>query len=169
MASRILTFFSCTCYLVLLVSLIIIGFASFIVGSIGVGLFIPFSITSNHYKNTTCFIVDVNSDRCDQSCFDVLWSVEYFIRQGRSSQYLFSTIMKKFDTSTEQTKKVALYTDRTNHTCYYDTREVLRVQWDPPTSPRPFLIMMIVGFSITAVYLISIAIFYRCRLNKCIQ
>ena len=169
MASRILTFFSCTCYLFLLSTITIIGFASFIVGSIGAGLFIPFTITSDNYRNTTCLIVDVDYDRCEDACFDVLWSVKYRIRNPTFGQQVFSTIIEKFDTLAEQSNNVALYTDRSNHTCYYDKREFVRVQWEEPTSPRPFFIMMIVGFSLTGVYVICIGIFYCYRLNKCIK
>lgn len=169
MASRILTFFSCTCYLFILISITIIGLTSFITGSIGAGLFITFSINAKNYKNTTCFIVDVDYDRCDDTCFDVLWSVKYRLRNSRSGQYIFSTIIEKFDTLNEQSKNVAFYNERSNHTCYYDKTEVVRVQWEAPTSPQPFFIMMIVGFCVTGIYAICIVIFYLCRLKKCVK
>jgi len=156
MASRILTFVSCTLYLFILVNFTIIGFASFIVGSIGVGLYVPTFMTYKSYENTTCFIVDIECDTCQDSCYYIMWSVEYYI----SSQYTFSTITQTYDTSDEITEIISVYQIRSNHTCYYDKTKVVRVQWKEPSSPKPYLIMMAVGYSLTGIYLILIGIFY---------
>ena len=162
MASRILTFVSCTLYFFLLFTFTIIGFASFIIGSIGVGFFIPTSRIYNTYKTTTCLIVDVDYDTCTDSCYYVMWSVEYYI----SSQYTFSTIQKTFDTFNEITEIISIYEDQSNHTCYYDQNQNVRVQWNQPASPQPYLIMIIVGFSLTGIYLILIGFFYYYRSRK---
>jgi hypothetical protein len=166
MASRIVSFVSCTLYFILLVNLTIIGFASLLVGCIGAGLFKSTSITYDHYKNTTCFIVDMEYDTCENSCYYVMWSVEYYISNSTSSQYTFSAITQIHDTSKKILEKVAIYKDLTNHTCYYDKRHLVHVQWDKPSSPTPYLIMMIVGFICTGIYLIFIGIFYYCRFHE---
>jgi hypothetical protein len=165
MSSRILTFVSCTLYFFLLLNFTIIGFASFILGSVGIGLFIPTLLNYESYQNNTCFIVDLEYDRCQDSCYYVIWSVEYYILNSPSSQYTFSTISQTFSTLNEAEKTVSVYSDRSNHTCYYDIKQIVRVQWNQPSSPEPYLIMMIVGFILTGIYLIFIGIFYFYR-NK---
>jgi len=160
MASRILTFVSCTLYLFLLINFTIIGFASFIIGSVGVGLFVPKFITYQAYENSTCFIVDIEHDTCQDSCYYIMWSVEYYITNITSSQYTFSTITQTYDTADVITDIISVYKVRSNHTCYYDKTQVLRVQWNEPSFPTPYLIMMTVGYSLTGIYLILIAIFY---------
>lgn len=160
MASRILTCVSCTLYLFLLISFTIIGFASLIVGAIGVGLYIPTSQTYNNYNNNTCFIVDVKYDACIDSCYYITWSVEYHATR----RYSFSTITQTYETLNEVSEQIAIYSDKSNHTCYYDLTQITRVQWTRPPSPTPYLIMLIIGFSLTGIYLILIAFFHCYRL-----
>lgn len=166
MASRILTFVSCTLYFFLLLNITIIGFASLIVGSVGVGLFIPTLVTYDSYQNNTCLIVDIEYDTCGDSCYYIMWSVEYYRLNQTSSQYTFSTITQTYNTLDEILQKFLIYKFRSNHTCYYDKTKIVRVQWDEPSSPKPYLIMMVMGFSLTGVYLILITIFYRYRSQK---
>lgn len=159
MASRILTFVSCTVYVFLLLTFTIIGFASFIIGSIGTGLYIPTERTFNTFHNNTCQIVDIDYGPCQDSCYFIMWSVEFYV----SSQYVFSTIREKFETDSEMMDKVENYNLLMNRTCFYDETLHVRVQWNQPASSRPYFIMIIVGFSLTGIYLILIGFFYYKR------
>lgn len=164
MASRIIACIACTLYFCLLISITIIGFGSMIVGAVGIGLYIPTSTTYDSYKNNTCAIIDVDYDSCIDSCYYVMWSVKYRVSYGKTRQYTFSTITKTYNTLNEVKKETDIYADNTNHTCYYDQSEVARVQWTRPSSPKPYLIMLIVGFSLTGIYLILIAIIFSYRI-----
>lgn len=166
MASRILTFVSCTLYFFLLLNFTIIGFASLIVGSVGVGLFIPTLITYDSYKMSTCLIVDIEFDSCGNSCYYIMWSVEYYLLNQTSNQYIFSTLTETYDTIDDVSKKISSYKIRSNHTCYYDKRQIVQIQWNEPSSPQPYLIMMMVGFSLAVFYLILITIFYCYRTHQ---
>ncbi|CAF0793162.1 unnamed protein product [Rotaria sp. Silwood1] len=163
MASRILTLVSCTLYIFLLVTFTIIGVASLIVGVVGVGRYIPTKAAHRTHKNVTCLIVDVDYDSCQHSCYYVMWSVEY--RVAKSNKYTFSTIIKKYGTLGEALAKMVNYNVRTNHTCYYNKKKIVHVQWEKPSSSKPYLIMMIVGFTLTGIYIIIITIVsvYRFR------
>ncbi|CAF0810602.1 unnamed protein product [Rotaria sordida] len=163
MASRILSFVSCTLYFFFLINFTIIGLTSFIIGVVGIGRFIPTHITYTTHKNTTCFIVDVDYDICQDSCYCVMWSIEYHI--SKSHKYTFSTIIHIYETLDEALKKITIYNIRTNHTCYYDKTQHVNIRWEKPSSSKPYLIMMIVGFSLTGIYIIIIAVvsFYRSR------
>jgi hypothetical protein len=91
-----------------------------------------------------------------------MWSVEYYI----SGQYTFSTITHTYDTFDEISEKAAIYKDRSNQTCYYDKKKFVRIQWNKPSSPKPYLIMVVVGFSFTGIYLIIIGFVYYYRSQK---
>ena len=156
MASRILTFVSCTLYFSFLVIFTMIGLTSVIIGFVGLGLYIPTLINSNAYEKNTCFIIDHEYDTChrqnDLSCYSIMWSVEY----TASDSFIFSTITKIYETPKEALDILKDYKDKGNYTCYHHETQVTDVQWEEPSSPVPYLIMMIVGFSLTGIYLIVI-------------
>jgi hypothetical protein len=172
MASRILTCVSCTLYLSFLVTLTITGLTSIIIGFIGLGLYIPTFINSKAYTANTCLILDHEYDTCRQQnddsqppCYSITWSVEYTISSSTSEHYTFSSITKFYDSSIEALDELKTFTDQTNHTCYSHNTHNTDVQWEEPKSPKPYLIMMIVGFSLTAMYFIVIGLvaLYRYR------
>ncbi|CAF2518110.1 unnamed protein product [Rotaria sp. Silwood2] len=164
MASRIVTFVSCTLYLFFLVIITIIGLASFIIGIIGVSRFISTHVAWTAHKHVTCLIVDVDYDSCQDSCYYVMWSVVYHV--SKFNKYTFSTITQTYDTLDVALKKIAIYNVRTNHTCYYHKKQIVNVKWEKPSSPKPYLIMMIVGFSLTGIYIIIIAIVFIYRYRR---
>jgi len=172
MASRIVTCVSCTLYLCFLVTLTIIGLTSVTIGFIGLGLYVPTFINSKAYISNICSIIDHEYDTCRQQnddsqipCFSIMWSVEYTISNSTYATYKFSTITELYDTSREALDALKIYKDRTNHTCYYHNIQNTNVQWDEPKSPKPYFIMMVVGFSLTGIYFIVIGFvaLYRCR------
>lgn len=167
MASRILTFVSCTLYFTLLVILTAIGLTSIIIGFVGLGLYIPTFINYHAYSSNSCLVIDHEYDTChlrDDICYSVMWSVEYGVSNRTYYRYIFSTITQFYDTPQEALDKLKLYTDKQNYTCYYHKTDVLDVKWDRPSSPRPYLIMMIIGFTLTGTYFIVIGFItiYRC-------
>jgi hypothetical protein len=173
MASRILTCVSCTLYFSFLVTLTAIGLISIVVGFIGLGLYIPTFINSKAYTSDTCSILDHDYDPCQQqndtsdtSCYSVVWSVEYTILVSTSERHKFSTITQNYDTSVEALDNLRIYKVQTNHTCYYLNAHTTDVQWDEPKSPRPYLIMMTVGFGLAAIYFIVIGCVAVCRCRR---
>lgn len=169
MTSRILTFVSCTIYFVVLCTLSIIGLTAIVIGIVGLGLYIPTVNYYNEYNENICTVLSHHYDICSQqkdlTCYSVEWSVEYNILNETLDQYVFSTIKKTYKTPDDALNQLDYYQDKNNYTCYYDKINVLDVKWDRPTSPTPFLIMVIVGFVITGINSIiigSVAI-YRCR------
>ena len=64
MASRILTFVSCTLYLSFLIIITVVGFTSIIIGFVGLGLYISSSLNFNSYNSTLCFVIDYDYDIC---------------------------------------------------------------------------------------------------------
>jgi hypothetical protein len=93
-----------------------------------------------------------------------MWSVEYRITNQTFERYIFSTITETYNTPVVALNKLQIYEDGDNYTCYYNTINVLNVKWDKPTSPKPYLIMMIIGFTLTGIYFIVIILItiYRC-------
>ena len=170
MASRVVTFVSCTLYVTLLIGSTVIGLAPFVIGTIGLGLYIPTSIIYNSYKNNTCFILDLQYDSCNSvhhffqdTCYSIMWSVEYYIVNSTSNRYVFSTIKQAYPTLEEVFETILRYKERSRHICYYDKTRTADVQWNEPSSPRSYLIMIIIGFSLTGIYLIIVGSFYLYR------
>lgn len=167
MASRILTCVSCTLYLTFLIILTAIGLTSIIVGFVGLGLYIPTLINYNSYSSNSCFVLDHEYDTChlrNDICYSVMWSVEYTISNRTSQSYMFSTITQIYYSATEALDKLKTYKNNQNYTCYYHKKDSLDVQWNKPSSPRPYLIMMIIGFTLSGLYFIVIGFItvYRC-------
>jgi hypothetical protein len=167
MASRILTIVSCTLYFVFLVILTAIGVTSIIIAFVGLGLYIPTLINYNTYSSNICYVIDHEYDTChltNSICYTVMWSVEYRITNQTFERYIFSTITETYNTPVVALNKLQIYEDGDNYTCYYNTINVLNVKWDKPTSPKPYLIMMIIGFTLTGIYFIVIILItiYRC-------
>ena len=166
MASRILTCVSCILYF----SFPVIGLIAIVIGFIGLGLYIPIYINSTRYKINTCLIHNHEYDTCYQgkslfqdSCYSIKWSVEYIISNSTSDRFIFSTITQIYRTSIEALDQLKIYKDKNAYTCYYHNIRTADVQWDRPISARPYLIMTIVGFSLTGIYLVVIGfiILYR--------
>jgi hypothetical protein len=173
MASRVVTFISCTLYVTLLIGSALIALAPFVVGTIGVGLYIPTSIIYDLYKNNTCFILDLQYDSCNSvnkffqdTCYSIMWSVEYYILNSTSSLYVFTTITKTYPTLEQVLGKIIRYKERSHHICYYDKTHIANVQWNEPSSPTSYLIMIIIGFSLTGMYLIIFGSFYLYRSKR---
>jgi hypothetical protein len=167
MGGRILTLFSCTLYFSILFILTAIGLTSIIIAFVGLGLYIPTSINYNTYINTTCSVLSHEYHVCHQQsglCYSVKWSVEYPVLNQTSESYLFSNIKQVYDTPIEALNILTIYQDGNNYTCYYNKEEVLTVKWSKPESPGPYLIMMIVGFTLTGIYFIVIGfiVVFRC-------
>jgi len=167
MASRILTVVSCTLYFSFLVILTAIGVTSIIIGFVGLGLYIPTLINYNAYSSNICYVVDHEYDTChltNDICYTVMWSVEYPITNQTSEGYIFSSITETYNTPLVALDRLQTYIDGDNYTCYYQKINVLDVKWDKPSSPKPYLIMMIVGFTLTGIYFIVIILIaiYRC-------
>ncbi|CAF3316021.1 unnamed protein product [Rotaria socialis] len=158
MSSRIVTLVSVTLYFVLIISFTIIGFASLIVGAVGLANFIPTYKAFKTYRNNTCLIVDIDYDWCPDTGYCVMWSVEYYISNAAYTQLLFSTIVNKFESTAKAMQKIDTYDIITSQICYYDTTKLVNVQWEQPVSPTPYFFMMIIGLSLNVAYIISIAL-----------
>jgi hypothetical protein len=169
MASRILTCVSCTLYVCILSILTVIGLTAIVIALIGVGLYIPTLINYNSYISNSCFIISHTYGTCQQqnsvTCFSDMWSVRYSISNRTSQHYLFATITLTFSKSTDALTKLKTYVDNNTYPCYYSSKDTTTVKWDSPTSPRPYLIMIIVGFSLSGIYFIVLAFIgiYRCQ------
>jgi len=168
MASRILTCVSCTLYFFCLITLTTIGLTSIIVGFVGLGLYIPTLINYNTYITNVCSVIDREYTICEQQnniCYSVMWSVEYLVLNQTSESYIFSTITETYNTAVKALKDFRTYKENNSYTCYYPKDYVSDVQWNEPSSPTPYLIMMIVGFTLTGLYFIAIGIItiHRCR------
>jgi len=171
MASRILTFVSCTLYLSFLIIITVVGFTSIIIGFVGLGLYISSSLNFNSYNSTLCFVIDHDYDTCHQQnedlCFLIMWSVEYTVPNSDvSDRYIFSTITKTYDTPQKALNDLDSYKDNGTYTSYYHRTHFEDVKWEQPSSPTPYLIMMIVGFALTLIYFVvitSLTIYHRFR------
>lgn len=170
--SQILTLVSCTLYCSVVTIVTIIGLTSIVIGFIGLGLYIPTYTNYYIYSETTCLIIDHEYNECHQgdaaaqnTCYSIMWIVEYMIIDSIPDCYVFSTITETYETSAEALGKLKNYQDKTSPTCYYNPSNTANVQWERPKSSRPFFIMMIVGFSLTGAFFIilGIIIAYRCR------
>ncbi|CAF3680987.1 unnamed protein product [Rotaria socialis] len=157
MSSRIVTLVSVALYFALIISFTIIGFASLIVGAVGLANFIPTYTAFKAYTNNTCLIVDIDDDWCPNTGFCVMWSVEYYISNGTHAQLIFSTIVNKFVSTATAMQKIDTYDIITSQICYYDTKKLVNVQWEKPVSPTPYFFMMIIGLSLNVAYIISIS------------
>jgi len=169
MASRILTFVSCTLYFCILCTLTVIGLTSIIIAFIGVGLYIPTLINYNAYSSNNCFVLSHIYDTCQQqsggTCYSDTWSVQYIVSNRTSQRYQFATITLSFGKATDALNKLKSYLDNNTYPCYYNNKDLMTVKWDAPTSPRPYLIMIIVGFGLSGIYFIVIGFIsiYRCQ------
>lgn len=138
-----------------------IAVISAVIGCVGVGIFIPTNSQFEVFRSTMCSIVDHEYETCDDQgasnsglCYIAIWSVEYKIQGQTRDEPMFATITKKYKTPSEALTKLNVFKDDTNHTCYYHITRLTYVQWDEPASPRPYLIMMIVGYSFVFLYLV---------------
>ncbi len=161
MASRILTCVSCTLYVCIICTLTVIGLTAIVIAFIGIGLYIPTLINYNSYSSNNCFVISHTYGTCQQqsgaTCFSDMWSVRYIISNRTSQYYVFATITLTFSKSTDALAKLRSYVDNSTYPCYYNNRDKTTVKWDSPTSPRPYLIMIIVGFSLSGIYFIVLA------------
>jgi hypothetical protein len=169
MFSRISTVVSCILHFYFLVTITVIGLASIIIGFVGLGMYVPTLINYNSYNKNICYIMDHEYDICtrknDVSCYSLMWYVEYTVTNQTSDRYMFSTITKFYETPVQALKDLRIYEDKNNYTCYYHQILLRNVQWDQPSSPRPYLIMMIIGFTLAGISftVIGLITIYRCR------
>lgn len=157
MASRLLSFVSCTLYFSIIISFTIIGFVSLIVGAVGLARFIPTYVTYNTYMKNLCFVIDSDYDIGTDSYYTATWSVQYYASNGTSDQSIYSTITQRYDSIDKTLEKIDYYCIGTRYTCYYDSHNLNQVQWDEPASPQPYFIMMVIGLGLNVSYIISIA------------
>lgn len=164
---------SCTFYHVFLVVSTVIAVIGAVIGCVGVGIYIPTNNQYQVYRSTLCSIVDHEYETCQdqmnanqQLCYMIVWSVEYYVSGQTSLDPMFATIKKKYSSASEALAKLNVYRDDTNHTCYYHYIRLTSVEWDLPTSPTPYLIMTIVGFSLVFVYIILMGVTIACYCRK---
>ena len=126
-------------------------------------MFVPTNNYFQAYIKTRCYVLDHQYDTCDgqdegdqASCYTNVWSVEFLPMNPPSKDITFSTITSMYSTSGEALQKLRDYPDNTNQTCYHHDVRLTNVQWDSPPSSLPYLLMIIIGFSLVAFYLLVI-------------
>ncbi|CAF1309047.1 unnamed protein product [Adineta steineri] len=173
MVSRFFSCVSSTVWFFTIAILTITGLTAIVIGLVGLGLYIPISMNYYEYTKSTCSIISHKYEDCQHgntislnTCFSVMWSVEYILQNSIPDRYIFSTITEIYTDSTVALEELRNYPVHTNHTCYYRTTNTANVQWLEPLSPIPYLVMLVVGFSLTGVYCIVISIIVLCRRRK---
>ena len=163
----------------LLIVAAIIFIPAVIIGSIGAQRLTSIRNEQKLYLGTTCLVIniteetlpsDCDCDGCHQTtCYAEHFAVLYTIENGTSlygmidineisyrPQIAVSKV--KWSEFSIRDSSVCLFiqVNRT-YSCFYDRTNVKRVQWSKP-SERSALTMLIVGFTITGVVLLSVLI-----------
>lgn len=156
-----------------LVASTVLALISFCMGCVGVGLFVPFNSDNRRFNRTMCHILDHEYDPCtdqndpsEDTCYVVTWSVQYYAWNKSANVYVFSTIRHSYRTPLLAVDMLNIYKENTFQPCYYHRRVVVNVHWEEPIPSLPFLIMMCIGFSFSAIYVVVIGTFLFCQRRK---